>query len=391
MKPADALSRIRVVDDIDADSLQDKSVIILGDGNVGGQLATHLPLAGLGYLTIVDKDTVGPENLASPAFGPGDIGKRKVDATANWVAEHAPWTRVDPVHADLRVDLPESIFALHDAVIAVTDSWSSRGHINRWAHRLPGRVRAVINGGLVDGLSWDVTTSEPGSGTGCIQCLHGEEMLNADEEGGCGLLAPVGERRPNPSTGFSGAAVAAIMAAEAVSALAGSGPRFAGKMLSFDHRTASVGVFRIVPDDGCSGHRPLVDGVDAVFLPMSDYTLEEIVASVAERRGVRESDVTLSSERELVLGMTCGACGHDADVWRPLLTIREQGGVNCTRCGSPAAELQTDTALPRDGRRLPDIGFPVGKALLAYVRGCKFEVVQLEEEVFNEQAHRSDS
>lgn len=389
MKSAQTLSRIRLVDDVDVDRLHDASVLVAGIGNVGSQATSHLALAGVGSLTVVDKDTVGPENLASPVFGTGDVGKRKVDAMADWVTEHAPWTRLDAVHADLRVDLPESIFAVHDVVIAATDNWSSRGHISRWAHRLPGRVRAVINGGLVDGLSWDVMTSVPGGETGCIQCLHGEEMLTADEEGGCGLQAPAGERRPNPSTGFSGGAVAALIAAEAVSTLAGSGPRFPGKMLSFNHRTASVGVFGIVADGNCSGHRRLVDGEDAVFLPMADHTLKEIAAQVAERCGGSPSEVTLASERELVCATICEACGLQTELWRPLLIVRERG-LGCPRCGDLSVVLRTDTVLPSDDRRLPDIGFPIGKALLAYVGGRRVEVVQLQKEELSGRDQDSD-
>jgi sulfur carrier protein ThiS adenylyltransferase len=57
--------------------------VVVGVGAVGRQLAVQLAAMGVPSLTLVDHDVVAEENLAPQAYWPADLGRSKVDATAD--------------------------------------------------------------------------------------------------------------------------------------------------------------------------------------------------------------------------------------------------------------------------------------------------------------------
>src|SRR5262245_49520227 len=60
--------------------LQGKRVVVLGLGNVGGQVVRHLAMLGV-KLMLVDCGSVEPENLTTQGYETGDLGAPKVFAT----------------------------------------------------------------------------------------------------------------------------------------------------------------------------------------------------------------------------------------------------------------------------------------------------------------------
>jgi sulfur carrier protein ThiS adenylyltransferase len=58
-------------------------VLVIGVGAIGRQVAIQLAATGVRAMDLVDDDTVGEENLAPQAYWPTDIGRPKVEATAD--------------------------------------------------------------------------------------------------------------------------------------------------------------------------------------------------------------------------------------------------------------------------------------------------------------------
>lgn len=356
-------SRLRLLEEIDSERLRRASVLIGGVGNVGSQVAAFLALAGIGHLVFLDKDTVGPENLACGVFDEDDIGKQKVAALADWVGRRAPFTRSSTLHGDLRTDVPETLFSSFDAVVISADSWSARAHLNSWAHAFPGRTRVVVSGGM-SGLSWDMISSVPGQNTGCAQCPHGSGLFRADEEGGCGK-SRADPTRIDPAAGFVGGAVAAHIALEVVSAVAGSGPLFAGRMLSFSFKDGAFAIRRIVPDPTCLGHRALSAREPFLMIPAADYRIGDLARLIAERLGVPAGAISLSSDREIVAKMKCVACGREDDVRRPLVTV-DRSQLECLGCGGRAFAFTTRSMLEEGDLRLSEAGVTPGRVIHAH-------------------------
>ena len=71
-----------------------KSVLLIGCGSVGGELAMRLTSAGVGRLTASDPDTFSEENLYRHVLSVKDIGRFKVVALARELALRHPWAKV---------------------------------------------------------------------------------------------------------------------------------------------------------------------------------------------------------------------------------------------------------------------------------------------------------
>ena len=71
-----------------------KSVLLLGCGSVGSELALRLTSAGVGRLTVSDPEKFSEENLYRHILSVQDIGRFKTEALAREVALRHPWAEV---------------------------------------------------------------------------------------------------------------------------------------------------------------------------------------------------------------------------------------------------------------------------------------------------------
>lgn len=78
----------RQADLIPQKRLQQTPITIIGVGAIGRQLATQLTMIGAPTLTLIDFDRVDESNLASQGYRERDLGRLKVEATADALREH---------------------------------------------------------------------------------------------------------------------------------------------------------------------------------------------------------------------------------------------------------------------------------------------------------------
>ena len=71
-----------------------KSVLLVGCGSVGSELALRLTAAGVGRLTVSDHDTFSEENLYRHVLSVKDIGRFKTEALAREIPLRHPWGEV---------------------------------------------------------------------------------------------------------------------------------------------------------------------------------------------------------------------------------------------------------------------------------------------------------
>lgn len=103
--------------------LQNSRVILFGVGGVGSFAAEALIRSGVGFLTIVDKDTIDPTNLNRQIMANvKTVGKKKVDVMARRLIAINPRSIVHPMH---KCYLPENSDEFHlqdyDYVIDAVD------------------------------------------------------------------------------------------------------------------------------------------------------------------------------------------------------------------------------------------------------------------------------
>ena len=87
--------------------LTSKSVLLVGCGSVGSDLALRLTSAGVGHLTISDPERFSEENLYRHTLSVKDIGRLKTEALAEEIARKHPWAETTPCRKSLQ-DLRDS-------------------------------------------------------------------------------------------------------------------------------------------------------------------------------------------------------------------------------------------------------------------------------------------
>lgn len=103
-------------------NLMGKRILLIGCGTIGGFLAHQLAQAGAGAqggtLTLVDRDTLNPENLGRHLLGAPYLGKNKADGCAAFLLDQLPMLSVNAVSGGIFDNLLE--FDRFDLVIDAT-------------------------------------------------------------------------------------------------------------------------------------------------------------------------------------------------------------------------------------------------------------------------------
>jgi len=150
--------------------LSKKAVLILGLGTVGSKMAEDLGRSGIGSLTMVDPDTVEPENVCRCQFTLDQIGMRKVEALRQTLEEINPSVQVETYAMDV-LDWSPEVLAQRlggvDLVVQATDNLYVPYVLNEAArHTVPAVYVGVYEGGWGGFVVW----TAPGL-TPCYECV----------------------------------------------------------------------------------------------------------------------------------------------------------------------------------------------------------------------------
>jgi adenylyltransferase/sulfurtransferase len=111
--------------------LLDARVLVIGAGGLGSPLITYLASGGIGHLGIIDDDRVELSNLPRQTiFETGDIGRLKVDAASDRVAELNPACKVTVYPSALTADNAAEIIGAYDVVADGCDNFATRFIVN---------------------------------------------------------------------------------------------------------------------------------------------------------------------------------------------------------------------------------------------------------------------
>lgn len=242
--------------------LGESHAVVVGCGALGCAAADLLARAGVGTLTIIDRDVVEATNLQRQTLfdqGDADAGSPKAEAARARLSRVNPAIRVRGVVADVTHRNAERLVRgtdgapLAGVIIDGTDNFETRYLLNDLSVKLG---LPLCYGGVVgsEGMS---ATFVPGGA--CLRCVFEEPpapgtMPTCDT---AGVLGP------------AAAIVGACQAADAIKLLAGIPERLGGTLLHFDlwtnqrRRVDLAGARR--PDCPCCGERsfPFLDGATA--------------------------------------------------------------------------------------------------------------------------------
>ena len=151
-------------------SISAARVLIVGLGSGGSQTAEALIRASVEHFTLIDPDSVTPENLSRSVYQLADIGLLKTDALAARLRSINPGVVIESISRDITNVPTQKLVDLicnSDIVIAATDDPKAQMEINHRAWSLG--VPAVFGGVYAGGKAGEVIFTVPGQ-TRCYRC-----------------------------------------------------------------------------------------------------------------------------------------------------------------------------------------------------------------------------
>jgi sulfur-carrier protein adenylyltransferase/sulfurtransferase len=270
-------------------------VLLVGAGGLGSPAALYLAAAGVGTLGLVEFDSVDVTNLQRQIlFGESDIGRPKLEAAMERLAEINPHVAVEPHAGRFDLDNALALVGAYDLVVDGSDNFPTRYLVND----------ACVLAGKPD--VWGAVFRFEGQasifaapGGPCYRCLFPEPpppgtVPSCAEAGVFGVLPGI---------------IGSIQAAQAIGWVLGVGEPLVGRLLLFDALAMSFREVRLgkSPDCPiCSAHptqRGLVRYDETCEMP--DDAFELAVTDVAHRLAAGEAlellDVRTAREREVAV------------------------------------------------------------------------------------------
>lgn len=216
--------------------LRDSSALIIGLGGLGSAAALYLAGAGLGRLSLSDRDRVEPSNLQRQiVYRAGDVGRAKLDAAAASLralnAECAIETLPGPLEGAALLDAVRGT----DIVLDCSDNFPTRTALN--AACVAAR-KPLVSGAAIR-FEGQVALFDSARGSACYACLYPDTGETAETCEEAGILGP--------TVGVVGS----LQALLAIKRLLGLGDD-AGKLQLWDALRSSWRSLNIPRDPNCT-------------------------------------------------------------------------------------------------------------------------------------------
>ena len=164
--------------------LRSARIVIAGLGGLGSISAYYMAAAGIGFIRIIDSDSVEMENLNRQIIHrTADISKPKTESAMEKLQALNPHCLIEPVRQKINEEDAQDLIEDCSLILDATDNIKTRKVVNR-ASVLKGIP--FIYGGI-NGFNGMVTTFIPGE-TPCIECIfpHISEQQNK-----IGVIGPI--------------------------------------------------------------------------------------------------------------------------------------------------------------------------------------------------------
>ncbi len=321
----DRYARLRLMDGYRREVLAEARVLVVGAGALGNEVLKNLALLGVGYIVIVDFDTIEASNLTrSILFRMDDRGHAKAEVAAERVREINPDVQIIPLHGDITFDVGLGVLQRMNVVIGCLDNRAARLAVNRacWHVGTPW-IDGALN--VADG---SVRVFVPPDGA-CYECL----MTKQDY-----TLANIRYACP-PCTVMEGVAITTPMSAsiigamqvqEAVKLLHGL-PVQSAQGVVYSAETLRTTHITYPRREDCPAHQSLdLDAVTSLPQGVDDLTVGDLLAIAGAQLGER---VVLVPPDKVVTYWHCPMCDVTEKVYRPYRLV-VPGDVACPTCGT---------------------------------------------------------
>ena len=152
---------------VPADRLASISTTVIGVGAIGRQIALQLAAIGAPRIQLVDFDQVDDSNVTTQAYFANDIGRLKVDATAQAIhrLDDSIQVSVVPDRFRPKLEIGEAVFCCVDSISARAAIWRSTNRRSQfWADgRMMAEVIRVLAASHTNGFNRYAATLFPQS------------------------------------------------------------------------------------------------------------------------------------------------------------------------------------------------------------------------------------
>lgn len=203
-------------------------VLVVGAGGLGCPALQALAGSGVGYITVIDGDSVALSNLARQWLHRyADVGRNKADSAQGKLVELNPFTEIAAVSEMLSAANADELVATHDVIVDATDNMDVRylidavcARYNRpWVHAALYRDSAQLC------VFWEACGAR-------FTALYPERSA-APSCAGAGML------------GAAASAVANLQALEVVKLITGSSAPQVGVVVSLNSATLQMQAFKL--------------------------------------------------------------------------------------------------------------------------------------------------
>ena len=223
--------QIMLFGDEGQERLKKAHIFIAGAGGLGSPISIYLAVAGVGTITVVDRDTVDQSNLNRQILHTDrDIGKKKTVSALAKLREYNPDITVNAIDTTITADNIHELVGQVDGIVDAMDNYPVRYLLNRVALE----KKVPFFHGAIRGFYGQVTTIVPGQ-TPCLECLF--KKSPPDE------ITPV--------IGVTAGVIGTVQATEVVKYLVGQGDLLAGRLFIWDGLLAKSEEIAIVQNPAC--------------------------------------------------------------------------------------------------------------------------------------------
>jgi molybdopterin-synthase adenylyltransferase len=218
------------------EKLRKARVVVVGVGGLGSVSSLYLTLAGVGYIRVIDQDTVEAHNLHRQIlYTKDDLHYPKAEAAAKRLSKQNPLVQVEAYSENVNAGNVEKLISGVDVVIDGLDNMQTRHLVNRACVKL--HIPYVFGAAIA--LEGNVSVFNPPK-TGCLECL----MPSGSGASGatCNTVGIIGA-----TTGVIGS----IQALETIKFLTGAGQMLQGKLMVCDFRDMDFTTIPITENPRC--------------------------------------------------------------------------------------------------------------------------------------------
>lgn len=159
-------------------NIQEKKILIIGCGSLGGYIAEEIAKTGIQNLTLVDPDLINQENAYRHLAGIPYIGMSKVDAIKNILERYLIHPQVSAIRNNAKNFFEEYIekigidLGIYNLIIVATGDPNIDRFINAYVHEKPNSPSTIFAWVEPYGIGGQALLTNNANRKGCLECLY---------------------------------------------------------------------------------------------------------------------------------------------------------------------------------------------------------------------------